>query len=519
MSQLPIAVGETLAGKYRIERVIGEGGMGIVVAAHHLELEQPVAIKFLLDKVADQEGAERFRREARAAAKIHSDHVVRVLDVGVLNEEGVRYMVMEYLEGQDLAEELAQRGSLPVGVACGYLLEAIDAIGQAHAVGIVHRDLKPANLFLTRRPDGSTRVKVLDFGISKSVGPSSSQELSLTKTSAWIGSPLYMAPEQMQSARDVDARADIWSLGAILYEMIAGVPPYEAETLPQLCSLLITQDAPHIAARCPTLAQDLADLVMGCLVRDREARIPRTADLVPLLRHYAATSAGSSSSRSLLERTELQGTQSMPAARLAGSVAPNSGVAGHSLAPVDSGRSAPFASLADGARTHAAWGAAGPESPKTGSRRIQLLAFAVLAASALGAALLFWGGGAGTRPTAEELAVDEQNAALAVDTKPAAVPDMGEGRLPEPEPGPHGGAGLLPAKEPKNSGESAAEPAGSEKPDASPLEVNAIQSAPARQPAVRPLPRPVSRPTPKPAASEDSAAGGENIEDLFGGRR
>ena len=147
-------------------------------------LDQSVAIKFLLDDLAtSEEGAERFRREARAAAKIQSDHVVRVLDVGVL-PTGERYMVMEYMEGRDLAEELAEKGTLPVGIATGIILEAIDAVGHAHSVGIVHRDLKPANLFLADRPDGSRRVKVLDFGISKSIGSTTAEELSLTKTSA-----------------------------------------------------------------------------------------------------------------------------------------------------------------------------------------------------------------------------------------------------------------------------------------------------------------------------------------------
>ncbi len=302
MAACPILIGETLSGKYRIDRVLGEGGMGVVVLAHHLELDQPVAIKFLLEGMADkEEGAERFRREARAAAKIHSDHVVRVLDVGVM-ADGVRYMVMEYLEGRDLAAELQDRGPFPLGAACGFILEAIDAVGHAHAVGIVHRDLKPANLFLAKRPDGSQRIKVLDFGISKSVGSSTGEQLSLTKTSAWIGSPLYMAPEQMQSARDVDSRADIWSLGAILYELICGAPPYEADSLPQLCNLLITTDAPSIQTRNPGVPDDLAQAIMDCLVRDKQKRTADVSELAQVLIRYATTITGSGMSRAYLER-------------------------------------------------------------------------------------------------------------------------------------------------------------------------------------------------------------------------
>lgn len=308
----PVPLGEVFADKYRVDRVLGEGGMGVVVAAHHLELDQPVAIKFLLDDLAaNEEGAARFRREARAAAKIQSDHVVRVLDVGVL-DGGERYMVMEYLEGCDLAEELAEKRKLPIGIAAGIILEAIDAVGHAHSVGIVHRDLKPANLYLAERPDGSRRVKVLDFGISKSIGSSTAEELSLTKTSAWIGSPLYMAPEQMQSARDVDHRADIWSLGAILYEMIAGRPPYEAESLPQLCNLLITTDPQPIQALVPTIPEGLATAVMSCLVRDREKRTRSTRELGRALIAFATSITGSTLRQSLVDQADFQPNLAVP---------------------------------------------------------------------------------------------------------------------------------------------------------------------------------------------------------------
>lgn len=322
--------------------------MGVVVAAHHLELDQPVAIKFLLEGMADkEEGAERFRREARAAAKIHSDHVVRVLDVGVM-ADGTRYMVMEYLEGRDLSEELAEKGSFPVGVACGFLLEAMDAVGHAHAVGIVHRDLKPANLFLAKRHDGSQRIKVLDFGISKSLGASTSEQLSLTKTSAWIGSPLYMAPEQMQSARDVDSRADIWSLGAILYECISGVPPYEAESLPQLCNLLITTDAPHIQSRKADVPDDLAAAIMGCLVRDKSKRLPQVADLAKVVVRYATTITGTGMSRIMLERSETVSSSSLSSIPYRSSGVPQVRSTAPSLAaqPVDTQRSIPPSELA-----------------------------------------------------------------------------------------------------------------------------------------------------------------------------
>ena len=188
--ELPIVVGQVVAQKYRVDRFIGQGGMGVVVAGFHLELDQPVAIKFLVSESGLQsEGAERFRREARAAAKIQSEHVARVFDVGLLDER-VPYMVMELLDGSDLEHEIERRGALPVAEAVGYLLQAIDAVAEAHAVGIVHRDLKPTNLFLAQRADGSRIVKVLDFGISKSLGSGRQREVALTRTAAFIGSPV-----------------------------------------------------------------------------------------------------------------------------------------------------------------------------------------------------------------------------------------------------------------------------------------------------------------------------------------
>ena len=212
--------GEILAGKYRVERLLGSGGMGMVVAAHHLDLDEKVALKLLLPGAATNPMlVARFVREARAAAKIKSEHVARVTDVGQL-EDGSPYMVMEHLEGSDLAAYLTRTGPLPVAEAVDFVLQACEALAEAHGLGIVHRDLKPANLFCVQRVDDQRSIKVLDFGISKISVDTASQ--SLTQTSALMGSPLYMSPEQMQSARTVDARADIWSLGVILFELLAG---------------------------------------------------------------------------------------------------------------------------------------------------------------------------------------------------------------------------------------------------------------------------------------------------------
>ncbi|WP_437716725.1 protein kinase [Sorangium sp. So ce448] len=279
----PVAVGDVLAGKYRVEQIVGAGAMGTIVAAWHLELEQRVAMKFLHSLRADGgDPAERFRREARALARIKSEHVARVLDVGSL-EGGMPYMVMEFLEGNDLAHEIRARGPLPVMEAVGYMLQALDAMAEAHATGIVHRDLKPANLFLSLRPDGDRVIKVLDFGISKSLLGISRDQVALTQTASLLGSPLYMSPEQVRSARDVDTRADIWSLGVILYEMLTGRTPYDGDSVAQLFHALLYDNAAPVSQLRPDVPRELDAVVMHCLAKEREQRWANVGDLAAAL--------------------------------------------------------------------------------------------------------------------------------------------------------------------------------------------------------------------------------------------
>ncbi|XXY47195.1 serine/threonine-protein kinase [Sorangium sp. So ce269] len=276
-----MAVGDVLAGKYRVEQIVGAGAMGMIVAAWHLELDQRVAMKFLHSHSPGADGGdptERFRREARALARIKSEHVARVLDVGSL-PGGMPYMVMEFLEGNNLADELRARGPLPAMEAIGYVLQAIEAIAEAHAAGIVHRDLKPANLFLARRPDGGRLLKVLDFGISKSLLGISRDDLSLTKTATLLGSPLYMSPEQVRSAREVDARADIWSLGVIIYEMLTGRTPYNGDSVPQLFSALLYETPLTVAQVRSDIPRELDAAVMHCLAKERDQRWRNVGDL------------------------------------------------------------------------------------------------------------------------------------------------------------------------------------------------------------------------------------------------
>ena len=268
-TQAPVQEGEILDGKYRVDRVLGAGGMGVVVAATHVQLNTKVALKFLLPEVLNEpKVVERFVREARSAVQIQSEHVARVADVGAL-PSGSPYMVMEFLEGHDLAEHLAKHGPLGISQAVGYVLQACEAIAEAHSLGIVHRDLKPANLFLTQRQRREPIIKVLDFGISKSKDASA---LNLTQTSSMMGSPYYMSPEQMKSSRDVDPRSDIWALGIIMFELLTGTPPFEGTTITELVVAVTTGKLPPLRAQRPEVPEGLARVVERCLERDPDRR-------------------------------------------------------------------------------------------------------------------------------------------------------------------------------------------------------------------------------------------------------
>ncbi len=284
----PVQEGEILARKYRVERVLGQGGMGVVVAARHVELDELVALKFLLpEALSEPEAVARFLKEARAAVRIKSEHVARVHDVGQL-DTGAPYIVMEYLEGSDLGALVKKRVALAVEDVIDYVLQACEAIANAHQLGIVHRDLKPSNLMLVSRSDGSQCIKVLDFGISKvsSLGGRESS-MNMTKTAAVLGSPLYMSPEQMMSAKDVDPRTDIWAIGTILYELLTGSPPFMADTLPALGVLIATTQPTPIRSLRPEVPAGVEAVAACCLQKNREQRYPNVAALAQALAPFA----------------------------------------------------------------------------------------------------------------------------------------------------------------------------------------------------------------------------------------
>ncbi|MDI1444533.1 serine/threonine-protein kinase [Polyangium sp. 6x1] len=301
-SGLPVAIGDVLDGKYRVLRVLGKGGMGVIVAAVHVELGHRVALKFLLKSATqNEEVVARFAREARAAAMIQNEHATRVLDIGRL-PSGQPYMVLELLEGSDLGAHVARNGPLPIEDAVTYVLEACEAIAEAHSLGIVHRDLKPDNLFLARRPDGTRTVKVLDFGISKlSVEKDTLSERGgpLTTTSAVIGSPMYMSPEQLRATRDADPRSDIWSLGVTLYELIAGEGPFPWQSLPELCAAILKDPPVPLHTRLPDVPPGLDAALLRSLEKNPADRYANVADFAVALSPFGKPGAIASSERAV----------------------------------------------------------------------------------------------------------------------------------------------------------------------------------------------------------------------------
>ena len=273
--------GDVIDGSYVIERLLGMGGMGAVFVAREERLGRHVAIKVLLDAVAKiPEAVTRFEREGRSAAALQSDHVTRVLSVGHL-QSGAPYIVMELLEGEDLAGALTRRGPLPIDEVVGYVMHACEALAEAHSLGIVHRDLKPANIFLARRGTGAPRVKILDFGISKNATAASSK--ALTATTAIMGTPLYMSPEQLREARNVDGRADVWALGIVMYELLSGAPPFNSEALAELCVFIMTTQHAPLSSRRPGLPPALDAIVNRCLAKDPADRFASAHELMVAL--------------------------------------------------------------------------------------------------------------------------------------------------------------------------------------------------------------------------------------------
>jgi serine/threonine-protein kinase len=296
LAERMVGVSDLVADKYRIEGVLGTGGMGVVFAATHLDLDRLVAVKVMRSEMLEHPDAvERLLLEAKLAGRFRSEHVCKVLDVGTM-PDGVPFIVMEYLEGDDFATLLAKSGAFDIKAAIDFMLEACEALAEAHAANIIHRDLKPENLFAAANLDGSVSLKILDFGVSKQVGALSGGR-SLTNPSATLGSPFYMAPEQMRSAKDVDTRTDLWAIGAILFELLTDRRVFEGESVPEVCAAVLSGQPKRVTELRPDVPEVLADAIDRCLQKDVNDRFPTVGDLAQAIAPFGSESAVASLAR------------------------------------------------------------------------------------------------------------------------------------------------------------------------------------------------------------------------------
>ena len=401
--QTPAALqpGQLIAGKYRIDRVLGEGGMGQVLLATHVDLHEHCAVKILhRDALSHPDAYERFVREARVARQLKSLHAVKVYDFGRL-ETGEPYIVMEFLEGVDLKALLVQRGPLPVSEAALYVTQACEAIGEAHAAGIIHRDLKPANLFLTRGLHGRPCIKVLDFGIAKMAGrPAGGPEREMTGN-AMMGTLAYMSPEQMLSSRSVDHRADIWSMGVVLFRLLANALPFEddGDGL-AIVNQVINGTPASLASVDPTFPPGLCAAVTCCLQKDREHRYQTAMELADALSPFVVPEPRPSNARaSRWEHTVESSTARIPASRPSSSISvsssPVSGSSARNIVTADnektttfvpvSERRAPFPAMDP--QTSSSWSKTGR---RTTERRSRLWLVAGALVLLIGAGVALW---------------------------------------------------------------------------------------------------------------------------------
>jgi serine/threonine-protein kinase len=449
--------------------------MGVVVAARHEQLGFPVALKFMLPAaLQDAQMKDRFLREARAAGRLRGEHVARVMDFGTL-DDGAPYIVMEFLEGKDLEALIAERGRLPEAEAIEYVLQACKAMQEAHDQGIVHRDLKPQNLFLTHRPDGTPLVKVLDFGISKLI-EKDAQSMSMTASAAIIGSPAYMAPEQLRSSKNVDHRADIYSLGVILYQLVSGTLPVQASSLGELFELVFIKTIPPLRERCPDVSPPLDALVMRCLEKEPAARFASIAELVDGLRGLtgSAGALGLPATGGGAGRTAVPAQTMVFDPKASPQSAPAQAATGSSAGPITTlGNASAASSFPQG----------GPQASGASKRGLFVgLGVGAALAAAVGVGMALRGAGAGSTSP-------ERRPASSADVMGVALPPVAAPSASAPP-------AISVAAEPSATPAASLAPEASAKPLASAAGIAPVASA---------APSSASRPTPQPRPAKPAA--------------
>ncbi len=418
-------VGQVISGRFRVEHVIGVGSMGVVLAAKHLELDERVAIKFIRPEMQKLPGVlSRFAREAKASVSIKSEHVAQVFDVGTADGIGP-YIVLEYLEGRDLGAVLHSEGRLPIGRAVHYVMQACEALAVAHSSGVTHRDIKPENLFLTRQGDLEL-IKLLDFGISKAAltGKVFGDELSASESACLLGTPLYMSPEQIRATSEVDHRADIWSLGAVLYELITARSAFVADSVRQVWTRILETEPTALLAHCPEAPPALQHVIDRCLEKDPANRFQNVAELAIALLPFAPSRARLYAQRA----SSILGTKSdsiipapMPSA--VSFPVPASG------RPISGGPLSPSAYLALPLPDISAPPVFGHRPSHTVSEDGRSRLFAgVAAAGILGALFMFWVGSQRALPTASRVA---SRGVLSEGRLPPVTESSGEGATEE----------------------------------------------------------------------------------------
>jgi serine/threonine-protein kinase len=499
---LPFQPGMTIAEKYRVERLVAAGGMGAVLLAHHEVLDRRVAIKLMRPELAShREAAQRFLREARAAARIESDFVARVTDVDVWDD--TPFMVMEYLEGGDLESLIEGDASLTVSDAVDIAIQALAGLHAAHAIGVIHRDLKPSNLFLVTRADGTRRVKILDFGISKVVGDDSDglKAGATTSSQAMLGTPRYMSPEQVSSAKDVDVRTDLWAMGLILYELLTKSYPFEGDSAGAILAGILTHEVPPAHDFRRDVPKELDAVIARLLEKKRDGRFPTAKSVMKALAPHASRRIQAllftqDELQGALADTESQGTPSevLEARTLAAAQSrkePAEDVALAETALSSPGLEVTLGSASPpGSGTDTAMSVAGVDDGKGGA--LKLVAFAGAAALLIGIGIFIMQSGpdepAMGAPTAD--ATDQPGDEPSADPTPP-VPTASTA-APEPS--------VAPAASQTASAASSAAPQ-------PPAPVGQPRPFPPASPRPTPPPSPSPRPSPSPKPSPDDLLG------------